>query len=135
MFLFASVCPATPLLKAVEEDLSSPGAETKNLDTVEQIVEAFNLEVGVLEKELRFNQTLLSGTCQMIQVARRDEESEPPSSDAQQQQQHNTSAHVEATQQQWWSDSIRPNPASPTRSRHNSTNSDKNDLHSTFDSS
>lgn len=45
-FSLSAVCPATPLLKAVEEDLNSPGADTKNLDTVEQIVEAFNLEVG-----------------------------------------------------------------------------------------
>ncbi|CAB3373595.1 Hypothetical predicted protein [Cloeon dipterum] len=102
------VCPATPLLKAVEDELGALESDTNMFSTVEDIVEAFNIEV-------------------IQNMGSTESGSEPNFA-------HQLPPSVSPAVRRSECSLSGPPPIVPPRSRNNSSNSDKSDLCSKMDS-
>ncbi|XP_065348909.1 pleckstrin homology domain-containing family G member 5 isoform X3 [Cloeon dipterum] len=102
------VCPATPLLKAVEDELGALESDANMFSTVEDIVEAFNIEV--------------------IQNMGSTESGSEPNFP------HQLPPSVSPAVRRSECSLSGPPPIVPPRSRNNSSNSDKSDLCSKMDS-
>ncbi|XP_059490860.1 pleckstrin homology domain-containing family G member 5-like isoform X3 [Neocloeon triangulifer] len=106
------VCPATPLLKAVEDELGVSEGDVHLFSTVEDIVEAFNLEV--IQGAANFSENEPYPETQPLEPEAMPAITQPP---------RRTECSLAG-----------PPPAVPPRSRNNSATSEKNDLCSNLDS-